>query len=403
MKILWIVNTIFPDISVEIGIQPPVYGGWMYGLAERVANAENIDLSIATVYDGDELIHKKIKKIDYYLVPKKNKQIWANVYDLNKPDVIHIHGSEYPHGLDLINLRPEGKYILSIQGLISECAKYYLAGMSTTDVIKNITLRDILRFDNLFQSRNKFYKRGLVELEYFKKVNAVIGRTDWDKAHAWALNPNLKYYFCNESLRPEFYMGEEWSYEKCQKNSIFLSQANYPLKGLHQVLKAASVLKKEFSDLKIYVAGNKICGDGSFKSKLKISGYGRYIRSLIEEFDLENNIEFLGTLSAEQMKQQYLKANVFVCPSSLENSPNSVCEAQILGVPVVASFVGGISNFLNSGDMFEFNDITMLADKIKTRFNNKHENCINNSKNIHNVDLNTMALIGIYNGIRGVK
>ena len=39
------------------------------------------------------------------------------------------------------------------------------------------------------------------------------------------------------------------------------------------------------------------------------------------------------------MKEQYLKANVFVSASSIENSPNSVLEAMAVGAPVVSSFV----------------------------------------------------------------
>ena len=42
------------------------------------------------------------------------------------------------------------------------------------------------------------------------------------------------------------------------------------------------------------------------------------------------------------MKQLYLGAEVFVCPSSVENSPNSVGEAMLQKTPVVASETGGI-------------------------------------------------------------
>ena len=42
------------------------------------------------------------------------------------------------------------------------------------------------------------------------------------------------------------------------------------------------------------------------------------------------------------MKKEYLKANVYVLPSSVENSPNSLGEAMLLGVPCIASYAGGI-------------------------------------------------------------
>ena len=49
------------------------------------------------------------------------------------------------------------------------------------------------------------------------------------------------------------------------------------------------------------------------------------------------------------MIEEYLKANVFLSPSVIENESNSICEAMILGVPVVASFVGGIGTTVEHG------------------------------------------------------
>ena len=49
------------------------------------------------------------------------------------------------------------------------------------------------------------------------------------------------------------------------------------------------------------------------------------------------------------MKQRYLKSNVFVSASSIENSSNSVAEAMLLGVPIVSSFVGGCTSLIEHG------------------------------------------------------
>ena len=47
------------------------------------------------------------------------------------------------------------------------------------------------------------------------------------------------------------------------------------------------------------------------------------------------------------MCEQYLKANVFVLPSAIENSPNSLGEAMMLGTPTVVSDVGGVKNMID--------------------------------------------------------
>ena len=109
---------------------------------------------------------------------------------------------------------------------------------------------------------------------------------------------------------------------------------------------------------------------------------------------------------AESMKKQYLKCNVFVSPSGIENSPNSVCEAQMLGVPVVASYVGGTPDMIpdsKCGFLYRFEDIEMLAYYIKkvfreeSNFDGSHE--MNVAHNRHDPKANMEQLIRIYKDI----
>lgn len=80
------------------------------------------------------------------------------------------------------------------------------------------------------------------------------------------------------------------------------------------------------------------------------------------------------------MVKQYLSANVFICPSSIKNRPNSLSKAQILGVPFIASYVGGIPDMVpnNSfGNLYQFEENEVLAKKIFQLFNNS---CNDNSE-----------------------
>ena len=47
--------------------------------------------------------------------------------------------------------------------------------------------------------------------------------------------------------------------------------------------------------------------------------------------------------------QEMETANVFVMPSSIENHSSTLIEAMIVGVPCVASDVGGISELITHG------------------------------------------------------
>ena len=171
----------------------------------------------------------------------------------------------------------------------------------------------------------------------------------------------------NETMRKEFYTGS-WKLENCEEHSIFLGQGDYPLKGMHFVLEAMARLSESYPDVKLYVAGNSIINDRTFK---ELPAYGKYLLSLIKKYGLEKKVIMTGKLTAEEMKQQFLRSHVFVCASVLENSPNTVGEAMLLGVPVAASEAGGIPDMITDGQdglLFETGNADSLAKAIGKLF-----------------------------------
>jgi glycosyltransferase involved in cell wall biosynthesis len=416
MRVLWIVNTIFPALSEALGQRKPVIGGWMYGLAEQLSKEQEIELAVATTYSGSELYKKTIDGIHYFLLPTKNpikydvllERYWKQICDQFEPNIIHIHGTEFPHGLACMRKLPELKYVISIQGMTGIYARYYYSAISFFDKLINITFRDVIRFDSIFQQKKKFEQRGEYEKEYILRSKYVIGRTSWDKAHTKSINANLNYEFCNESLRNGFYDAKKWSIDECNKYTIFLSQAGYPIKGLHNVIKSVSLLKNEFPNIKIRVGGINITASKTLKEKIKISGYGNYIKKMINKNSLNDSIVFLGSLSEQEMIKEYQKANVFICPSSIENSPNSVGEAQLIGTPVIASYVGGVPDMVihnETGLLYRFEEVEMLAENIRTIFKyssisfNLSKNAITIANLRHNRQVNLKKTVDIYSKI----
>ena len=110
------------------------------------------------------------------------------------------------------------------------------------------------------------------------------------------------------------------------------------------MIQALAQLQEDFPDVLLYVAGDNVTAHHSLKEKLKISSYGKYLNDLIKENHLENKVKFLGSLDASEMMKRYLNAGVYVIPSIIENSPNSLGEAMLLGMPCVAANVGGIAS-----------------------------------------------------------
>ena len=260
-------------------------------------------------------------------------------------------------------------------------------------------------FDTLFQAKNKFEQRGIFEKEYLLRTRHVIGRTNWDQAHTKTINPSVNYHFCNETLRDGFYTAPKWDIKNKTDYTIFLSQANYPIKGLHQVLKAVAILKADFPKIKVRVAGPSIINNNGLIAKIKFSGYGSYIRGLIKKLNLSAHVEFTGSLTAEKMIVEYRNAHLFICPSSIENSPNSLGEAQLLGVPAIASYVGGTPDMVIHGEtglLYRFEEVEMLTLHIRKLFTDTDlalslsANGIKASESRHNRQNNLAHTLDIY-------
>lgn len=385
MNVLWITNILLPEAEKYIIGTGCIKssGGWMAGALDVISNETDVNIAVASPSSYvKDLVCLRGEKVRYYIFPlgkgntKRNddyKIYWRKIHEDFEPDIVHIHGTEFSHGLAYIHEYGSKSVVVSIQGLVSVISDYYNAGISMSDIVKNLTIRDVICGTVLRQQRN-YLKRGAYEIELLKKVQFIIGRTKWDRAHVWAINPDAIYYHCDETLRPEFYDTPKWEYSRCVKHSIFMSQAFYPVKGLHMMLKALPLIIQYYPDVQLRIAGNDIINKRKgFLKRLMMTGYERYLLSLIKQNKLSRKIHFVGNLDAKQMRTEYLRSNVFICPSSIENSSNSIAEAQILGVPVVASYVGGNPDIMNDNNLYRFEEIEMLAYSICGVFSNKEQ------------------------------
>ncbi len=413
MRVLWKINTILPYPAEKIGMFKNSFGGWINSLLNIIIENNEIEkIAIISNYDGNILQKFENNKLIYYLVPSKNNlkydrkllKYYKNINEEFKPDVIHIHGTEYPSNYNYLESCSNNLVITSIQGLVSEYAKYYYADISFLNLLKCISFKEILNQNILLKQKKDFQKRGVYEIKQLKNSNIIIGRTSWDKAATNSITDINKYRFCNENLRDSFY-NKKWNINNIEKHSIFISQASYPIKGFHKVIEAANLLKEKYSDLKIYVAGSNILKANTLKEKIKISGYANYLKNLIKKYGLEKNIEFTGILNENEMSEKMLKSNIFVQASAIENSSNSLGEAMLLGMPIVASYVGGTGDMLKDkeeGLLYPFSDYTMLAYYISYLFDNSNEaiamglKAQKHAQKTHNRKENAKRMIEIY-------
>lgn len=374
MKIVWLCNMIPSAVNQSRG------GGgglWLDHVLEDIRVQKDITLRLFC--PGGTETGRVDKQVEYVLFTEGEAHVYSEQLEERfyrelkafQPDVIHIWGTEYGHTLAMVNaaqrLGLENRVAISIQGLCSIYARHYCEGVPEA-VCHRYSLRDFLKRDNLLGQQRRFTQRGKLECKALEKAGHVIGRTDWDRAITGQINPNRVYHFCNETLRQPFYE-DTWQYAACRKHRIFISSCAYAIKGFHYLLEAMPLVLAQYPDAEIAVTGDSFFKT-SLTAKLRQDYYHRYLARLADQNKLGDRIHFLGALSAPQMKQAFLDCNVFVLPSTIENSPNSLGEAMLLGVPCVAADVGGVSNMLHPGQGYVYQSTApyMLAHYITEVF-----------------------------------
>lgn len=348
--------------------------------------------------------------VPYRYYPEIERQFCTEL-ERFQPDVIHIWGTEYGHTLAMMNacrtLGMLDRTVISIQGLCSFVPRHHNEGLPN-HIIHRSSFRDLIRRENLAQQANIYAKRGKLELEALAMARHVIGRTEWDRACTQQVSPNAEYHFCNETMRENFYSGA-WSYENCCKHRIFAPNWTDPSKGFHYLLEAFPEILRHYPDATIWVTG-KSCYPATLKDRIRSRAHHKYLIHLIEKYGLKDKIHFTGKLSAEEMKQAFLDANVFVLPSTIENSPNTVCESMLLGVPCVSAAVGGLMHMLRHGEegfLYLSTAPYMLAYYVKRVFEMGKDAeqlglaARNHAQKTHDSENNLNTLIGIYKTVAG--
>ena len=370
MRILWFCGN-SGRYEYDIKLISTADGTWISSLQEKLISYDHIKLGL--VFQSIDNKKETLGKTTYYTIkkcPKWNKLFpqKEELYFLNQaekiindfnPDIIHVFGSETELGL--IYRITQTPIILHIQGFIGSVINawyppYY--NKCYNDLKKLITnplnLLNILHLPYRF---NYITKR---EQEIFEHINNFFGRTEWDKRIAKLLNPEGEYYYCSEMIRSIFYNNEKkWEYNKNNYITIISTINESTYKGQDVILKTAKLLKNLG-----YIINWKICGISNIEWATQ--------QTNIKYIDV--NVELLGKVSSETIKNLLLQCNCYVHPSYIENSPNSICEAQLIGVPVISCNVGGISSIINhniDGILVPSNDIYMLASHIIEIYNNK--------------------------------
>jgi len=354
MRVLWFTNS---PVSAKRNVKSNFVGeSWIGALERNLTKNENIKLAIAFKSNAKELDSFDIDAVTYFVVPhqpdtlikklgfgdsiktvdEKAVKNYIEVVERFKPDVIQIFGSENNYGLVIPHISVP--VIIHIQGNITVYNKKYFSGISAIDMLRYSYWKHILKRISTLQMYYQLLKVEDRERKIFSHCEYFLGRTRWDRNIARVLAPNSNYFHCDEVLRKEF-SEKEWKLPGGDTIKLISVIRGHIYKGLETVMETASLLK----DLKIKFSWT-IVGNSSTDRAPRI-----FEKKFKKHFS-EVNVILAGSKNGPELRDMFLESSIYVHPSHIENSPNAVCEAMIIGLPVIATSVGGTSGILKDSE-----------------------------------------------------
>lgn len=374
MKVLWIVNKPIGALHEKLFGKKSTGGLWMEAMLERSRRDQSISIVIVNISLVKEVQKYVFKNEMYYTIPgtpdstydyksKLAHEYWREIFKTEKPDLIELWGTELPYGIPALEEAGNIPSVVYVQGILDSIGRYYQAGLTAEELRKSRTFRDVITGSTIKKIQKGYLKRAVIETKLASMSKNIIVENQWAESYYMRMCHDIRVFKCPLSIS-EAFSSVEWSVDKMQRHTIMCSAANYPIKGLHMLLKALTIVKIHYPNVKLFVPGTPLRPVNSIKSWMKQNGYDKLIHSMITELGLKDVILYTGRLTAEGMAKKMSEVNAFVMCSAIENHSSTLKEAMSVGVPCVASYVGGVPEYAHNREnclLYRFEDYEHLA------------------------------------------
>jgi len=127
-----------------------------------------------------------------------------------------------------------------------------------------------------------------------------------------------------------------------EREDFLLSVSDiYVQKNMLNLIEALSMVREAHPNIKLKIAGRPVDQD-----------YYQSLKALISRKRLEDNVEFLGEVPAEQLVPLYQQCRGFVFPSTVETFGNPLVEAMACGAPVACSGTAAMPEVTDDAALF---------------------------------------------------
>lgn len=278
---------------------------WTPGVADEVEEFER---------EGIRFIYLKVPSVRVDILTLYQRRIAVVKAYLKRHyhhyDLLHLHGSELQ--VPAMTAHLPVPQLLSVQGLVSQYPPFVPGSERWLKVLWTLA--------------------GYYERRYLPAVHHFVCRTHWDQALVRQLSPGCTIHHNWEVIRPAFFRPLT-PLPATRLQMVFLGGTQV-MKGFREVLAAVDLLRQQL-DVTLVIAGH--AKPEVVQAAVQVAG--------LRHLGL-GAIECRGQLPAEALAQLFSESLCLLHPSYVDNSPNSVCEAQVAGLPVVASDVGGVRSLV---------------------------------------------------------
>ena len=354
MKVLWFANTPCNGATYLKG--STIGGGWLEALDVHMQQVVDLHIAFYANWHEKSFIHGKttyhvispdsirssnLKNVFWpHLIGDEDRKAYMDIVKHVQPDLIHIHGTENAFGTILSSV--DVPVLTSIQGIMAPYA-YITQQECEREMRVRVTsnsrsLKDWIFTQSPRHMSKLLWKMGERETKYMAEMKSFMGRTDWDKRVCSVMSPGSVYFHGDEILRDRFYT-LRWTKRTERKPFVIHTTSSDSLvKGFTTVVEAARLLRKAGFDFRWQIAG---IGEESTVVNIVRKQRGDFVG---------DHVQVLGKLNADKLVAKMMEADLFLLPSAIENSPNSLCEAMIMGMPCVATSTGGTPSILSDGE-----------------------------------------------------
>jgi glycosyltransferase involved in cell wall biosynthesis len=154
-----------------------------------------------------------------------------------------------------------------------------------------------------------------------------------------------------------------------------------PEKGVHVLLDAFELIARRYPDASLTIVGPEwiaprehiadLSLDGSLARSMAPFYENAYLSQLKQRLspDAAKRVTFTGLVAHSEVPKYYAAADIYISPSLYESFGMSVIEAMVAGVPVVATRVGAVPDFVSherSGLLVDAANPVAIADAVGT-------------------------------------